>query len=103
MKLIDKIKNKFKKEEPVAPIPEVIPEAIPEAPKAPEKTEEMEMMVVAQAPNPQWVYCRSIDHDGGKYAVIIPKRLANKLVKKRIWVEAIRDETGVSYRYVHKA
>ena len=102
MKLLDKIKTKFRKEEVKAEvIPEPIPETIPEAPKPPEVTFMEEMIVVSQAPNPQWVYARRLDHNG-RYAVVIPKRLAGKLVKKRIMVEGIQDETGISYRYVHK-
>lgn len=104
MKLIDKIKGKFKAEKPIPePIPEVKPEVIPEAPKPPEVTTLSEMIVMSQAPNPQWVYARSLNGEGGKYAVVIPKRLANKLVGKRITVEGIQDETGISYRYVHKS
>lgn len=58
------------------------------------------MKVLKQAQNPQWIYCQAIEKDLGKVAVIIPRRLKDKLINKVIDVEAISDEIGTSYRYV---
>ena len=80
---------KIEKEQPV--------EVIPVVPKL-DRT--FKATVIAQAPNPQWVYVKSPEADGGKLAVIIPRRLTNKLTGKPILIEAISDHTGTSHRYV---
>jgi len=67
---------------------------------SPVRQEVIQMRVLKQAQNPQWVYCCAPERDMGKIPVIIPRRLKDKLVGKLIEVEAISDELGTSYRYV---
>lgn len=88
-------KAAFKKNDVYERAPDPAP--IPEKPKPPQQTNIFEATCIAQAPNPQWIYCKA-DGKDGKLAVIIPKRLSGKLVGKRVQIEAISDETGTSYR-----
>lgn len=69
-------------------------------PTSPVRTEVLQMKVLKQAQNPQWVFCSIPEQDMGKVPVIIPRRFTNKLVGKLIEVEAISDELGTTYRYV---
>lgn len=86
----------MKKEEftarPADPLP------VPE-PKPPEVSGIYEGLCIAQARNPQWVYVK-LNNVEGRIPVVIPRRLSGKLEGKRIYVEAITDSTGTSYRYV---
>lgn len=102
MSAVKKLFDRFKKQEP-APKKE---EPVVEGPKAdvppeapPSVTKVFQVIVLSQAPNPQWVYGKSMEIDG-RLAIIIPRRLSGKLVGKRIYVEAISDATGTTYRYV---
>ena len=79
-----------------APIEKPAPEKI-DPPKLDSK---FFAVVISQAPNPQWIYVKSLESDMGKLPVIIPRRYTDKLVGKKIQVEAITDGVGTSYRYV---
>ena len=96
---IKKLFDRFKKVEPV-----VEKKAEPIKPKEepvqpPSVTKVFKAVVLSQAPNPQWVYGKATEVDG-KLAIIIPRRLTKKLVGKSIYVEAISDNVGTTYRYV---
>lgn len=56
-------------------------------------------IVLYSAPNPSYVYAH-IKEIEKKVPVVIPRRLRGKLDGKRIMIEAITDDLGVSYRYV---
>ena len=68
--------------------------------EAPKLSDIFQAKVMQQAKNPQWVYCVAIGRDLGKIAVIIPRRLTDRLIGKVITIEAISDDIGTSYRYV---
>lgn len=100
MSKIGKLFAKLKKQdEPIQEAIAVPPpvEMPPEAPPA--VTKVFQAVVMQQAPNPQWVYAKCPEVYG-KMAVIIPRRLTGKLVGKRIYVEAISDASGTTYRHV---
>jgi hypothetical protein len=67
--------------------------------ESPVKEDVFPAKVLQQAPNPQWVYCKAINKDLGKIAVVIPRRFTGKLVGKQILIEAISDNVGTTYRY----
>lgn len=74
----------------------------PKAPPLPPVVSKvLQGVVLYQAPNPQWVYVRRLP-ENDKIAVAIPKRLTNRLVGKPIYIEAITDDAGTSYRYVQQ-
>tara|TARA_R100000995_G_C3482998_1_gene125239 strand:- start:590 stop:961 length:372 start_codon:yes stop_codon:yes gene_type:complete len=54
--------------------------------------------VIKVAPNKKYVYAY-IRENSMKVPVLVPKKLAQKLVGKIILIEAIRDVSGTSYRY----
>lgn len=83
------------------PLPQRTPDPIPipQPPKPPEVTAILEGMCLSQAQNPQWIYVK-VNSIEGKIPVVIPRRLTGKLVGKKVYVEAITDATGTSYRYV---
>ena len=54
------------------------------------------------APNPHYVYAY-IKEIGKKVPVVISKHFKDRLVGKRIDIEAIQDNKGVSYRHAPKA
>ncbi len=54
--------------------------------------------VIKVAPNKKYVYAY-IRENSMKVPVLVPKKLAQKLVGKTILIEAIRDVSGTSYRY----
>jgi len=64
----------------------------------PDKPRFLRAVVQSQARNPQWVFA-SIDGVEGKCVVAIPRRFTGKLDGKVINVEAIKDETGTTYRH----
>tara|TARA_B100000424_G_scaffold233955_3_gene197592 strand:+ start:4095 stop:4472 length:378 start_codon:yes stop_codon:yes gene_type:complete len=74
---------------------EILTEAIdvPEATPAHYKGQ-----VIKVAPNKKYVYVY-IREAGMKVPVLVPKKLAKKLVGKQILIEAIQDVSGTSYRY----
>ncbi len=58
-----------------------------------------EAIVIRLAPNPSYVYAKIHGRDG-TVPVVIPRRLAGKLVGKRIVIDAITDATGeTTYRH----
>lgn len=91
-----KEKVSIKKEEHPQRIPDPIPLPVP---KPPEVTGIFKGVCLDQAKNPQWIYVK-INGVEGKVAAVIPRRLTGKLVGKSVYVEAITDSTGTSYRYV---
>jgi len=54
--------------------------------------------VIKVAPNKKYVYAY-IRENRMKVPVLVPKKLAHKLVGKIILIEAIKDVSGTSYRY----
>ena len=54
--------------------------------------------VIKVAPNKKYVYAY-IREAEMKVPVLVPKKLAKKLVGKTILIEAIQDVSGTSYRY----
>ena len=54
--------------------------------------------VIKVAPNKKYVYAYIRDRQL-KVPVLVPKKLARKLVGKTILIEAIEDVSGISYRY----
>ncbi len=50
------------------------------------------------AANPRWMFCK-LDGVEGKHPVALPRKLQGKLVGKRFMVEAIEDNTGITYRH----
>lgn len=56
------------------------------------------MKVLAECPNPRYnfAHCKEV---GKRVPVLIPRRHQGKMVGKVITVEAVEDNTGVSYRY----
>jgi len=66
-----------------------VPEATPAHYKA---------YVIKVAPNKKYVYAYIRDRQL-KVPVLVPKKLARKLVGKTILIEAIEDVSGISYRY----
>ena len=54
--------------------------------------------VIKVAPNNKYVYAY-IRENRMKVPVLVPKKLAHKLVGKIILIEAIKDVSGTSYRY----
>tara|TARA_R110000851_G_scaffold132271_1_gene266650 strand:- start:516 stop:887 length:372 start_codon:yes stop_codon:yes gene_type:complete len=54
--------------------------------------------VIKVAPNKKYVYAYIRDNRM-KVPVLVPKKLAHKLVGKIILIEAIKDVSGTSYRY----
>jgi hypothetical protein len=54
--------------------------------------------VIKVAPNKKYVYAY-IREAEMKVPVLVPKKLAKKLVGKQILIEAIQDVSGTSYRY----
>lgn len=92
-----KDKVSIKKEELPKRVADPMP--LPERPNAPEVTGVFQGMCLSQAKNPQWIYVKLSTMEG-KIPVIIPRRLTGKLVGKKVYVEAISDSTGTSYRYV---
>ena len=86
----------MKKEEFVSRPADPLP--VPEV-KPPEVSGVYEGTCIAQARNPQWIYVK-LNKAEGRIPVIIPRRLTGKLLGKRVYVEAITDSTGTSYRYV---
>lgn len=99
MSKIGKLFDKWKKQEAPAPTVKESLKVEPTPIPPPAVTKVFQAVVMQQAPNPQWVYAKAPDVDG-KLAVIIPRRLKDKLVGKRIYVEAISDAIGTTYRYV---
>lgn len=87
----------MKKEEfttrPADPLP------VPE-PKPPEVSGIYKGVCISQARNPQWIYVK-ISGVENKIAAVIPRRLTGKLIGKPVYIEAITDSTGTSYRYVN--
>jgi hypothetical protein len=56
-------------------------------------------IVLRNAPNPQYVYVKIVGRDGA-VPVVIPRRLAGKMVGKRIVIDAITDASGnTTYRH----
>lgn len=56
-------------------------------------------IVLHPAKNPNYLYVK-LDGRDGKVPVCIPRKLRDKLDRKRINVEIITDAKGTSYRYV---
>ena len=54
--------------------------------------------MIKVAPNKKYVYAY-IREAEMKVPVLVPKKLAKKLVGKQILIEAIQDVSGTSYRY----
>lgn len=54
--------------------------------------------VKGQCANPRWVWCVFEEMDG-KHQVLIPRRLAGKLIGKPITVDEIKDVNGITYRH----
>ena len=56
-------------------------------------------LVCREAPNPHYVFAK-IDGQDGLKPVVVPRRLAGKLLGKRIEVDAIQDASGeTTYRH----
>lgn len=74
---------------------EIMLEAI-EAPEATAK--HVSAKVIKVAPNKKYVYAY-VHESGTKIPVLVPKKIAERLVGKLITVEIIEDVNGISYRY----
>lgn len=58
-----------------------------------------EAIVIREAPNPHYVYAKIQGRDG-VVPVVIPRRLAGKIMSKRIFIDAIQDASGqITYRH----
>lgn len=93
-----KVSVTMKREEYNTRPPDPVP--VPEV-KPPKLDGIIEGICLHQAQNPQWIYVK-LKGSEGKTPVIIPRRLSGKLDGKRVFVEAITDATGTSYRYVEE-
>jgi hypothetical protein len=53
----------------------------------------LQSVVLTEARNPRWVYCKIVARDG-RVPVAIPRKLRGKLVGKRIFIHEIKDANG---------
>ncbi len=53
----------------------------------------LQAVVLSEANNPRWVYCKIVARDG-KVPVAIPRKLRGKLLGKRIFIHEIKDANG---------
>ena len=73
-----------------------------ESVEPPKKTSVFQAKVIQHARNPQWMYCVPFGDNDNKISVVVPKRFNGKLTGKVVYVEAITDASGVTYRYAEQ-